>query len=118
VLERSLPEGAAEFTGEMISGEVAYGAFRASTKGQEKEIESRFAADVDKADLSDWLDNTTPDKLDDLGYLGRLPHCEILLPTRARQTPRDPRDHPDEQPSRIPSQDRLVSRHRAELERG
>ena len=68
VLERSLLEGAAEFMGEMISGDVAYGAFRASTKGQETEIETRFAADVDKTDLSDWLDNTTPDKLGDLGY--------------------------------------------------
>jgi hypothetical protein len=55
VLERSLLEGAAEFMGEMISGDVGYGAFRASTKGQEKEIETRFAADVDKTDLSDWL---------------------------------------------------------------
>jgi hypothetical protein len=68
VLERSLLEGAAEFMGEMISGDVGYGAFRASTKGREKEIEARFAADVDKTDLSDWLDNTTPDKLGDLGY--------------------------------------------------
>ena len=68
VLERSLLEGAAEFMGEMISGEVAYGAFRASTAGHETEIETRFAADVDKNDLSDWLDNTTPTKLGDLGY--------------------------------------------------
>jgi hypothetical protein len=68
VLERSLLEGAAEFMGKMISGDVGYGAFRASTKGREKEIETRFAADVDKTDLSDWLDNTTPDKLGDLGY--------------------------------------------------
>jgi hypothetical protein len=68
VLERSLLEGAAEFIGEMISGDVAYGAFRASTKGREKEIETKFAADVDKTDLSDWLDNTTPEKLGDLGY--------------------------------------------------
>lgn len=68
VLERSLLEGAAEFIGEMISGDVAYGLFRASTKGHEKEIESKFAADVDKTDLSDWLDNTTADKVGDLGY--------------------------------------------------
>ena len=68
VLERSLLEGAAEFMSEMTSGDVAYGAFRASTKGREKEIESRFAADMDKTDLSDWLDNTTADKLGDLGY--------------------------------------------------
>lgn len=68
VLERSLLEGAAEFMGEIISGDVAYGAFRASTAGHEKEIETRFAADVDKTDFSDWLDNTTPTKLGDLGY--------------------------------------------------
>jgi hypothetical protein len=68
VLERSLLEGAAEFMGEMISGDVGYGAFRASTKGREKEIETRFTADLDKTDLSDWLDNTTPEKLGDLGY--------------------------------------------------
>ena len=68
VLERSLLEGAAEFIGEMVSGDVAYGAFRASTKGREKEIETKFAADVDKTDLSAWLDNTTPEKLGDLGY--------------------------------------------------
>ena len=68
VLERSLLEGAAEFMGEMISGDVAYGAFRASTAGHEKDIETRFAADVDKTDLSEWLDNTTPTKLGDLGY--------------------------------------------------
>jgi uncharacterized protein YjaZ len=68
VLERSLLEGAAEFIGEMISGDVAYGLFRASTKGHEKEIETKFAADVDKTDLSEWLDNTTPEKVGDLGY--------------------------------------------------
>ena len=68
VLERSLIEGAAEFIGEMISGDVAYGAFRASTNGHEQEIETRFAADTDKTDLSDWLDNTTPEKPGDLGY--------------------------------------------------
>jgi hypothetical protein len=68
VLERSLLEGAAEFMGELISGDVAYGAFRASTAGHEKEIEARFANDVDKTDLSDWVDNTTPKKLGDLGY--------------------------------------------------
>ncbi len=68
VLERSLLEGAAEFIGEMVSGNVAYGAFRASTKGHEQEIETKFAADTDKTDLSDWLDNTTPENLGDLGY--------------------------------------------------
>lgn len=68
VLQRSLLEGTAEFMGEMTSGDVAYGAFRVSTKRREKEIESKFVADMDKTDLSDWLDNTTADKLGDLGY--------------------------------------------------
>ncbi len=68
VLGRSLLEGAAELIGEMVSGDVAYGSLRASTDGREKDIETKFAADVDKTDLSDWLDNTTPEKLGDLGY--------------------------------------------------
>lgn len=68
VLERSLLEGAAEFMGEMISGKVAYAAMRGSTAGHERQIETKFAADVDKTDLDDWIDNTTPEKLGDLGY--------------------------------------------------
>jgi hypothetical protein len=68
VLEGSLNEGAAEFTAELISGEVAYSQFGASTKGHEKEIESAFVTDEDKTDLSQWLNNGTPDKPGDLGY--------------------------------------------------
>ena len=68
VLERSLVEGIAEFTAELISGEVAYSQFAASTKGHEREIESAFVADEDKTDLSDWIDNSTPEKPRDLGY--------------------------------------------------
>jgi len=68
VLEGSLVEGAAEFTGEQISGEVAYSQFGASTKGHGKEIESAFASDEDKTDLSNWLNNGTVEKPGDLGY--------------------------------------------------
>jgi len=68
VLLRSLGEGAAEFTAEMISGQVAYSQFTASTKGRELEIETKFVADEDKTDLSDWLDNSTAEKPRDLGY--------------------------------------------------
>jgi hypothetical protein len=68
VLELSLIEGAAEFTAELISGDVAYAGFVASTKGHEKDIETAFAADEDKTDLSQWLNNGTPDKPGDLGY--------------------------------------------------
>lgn len=68
VLEGSLIEGAAEFTAELISGSAAYSYFGALTSGREREIETAFAADVDKADLSDWLYNSTPEKPGDLGY--------------------------------------------------
>jgi hypothetical protein len=68
VLEVSLVEGAAEFTAELISGDAAYSQFRASTKGREMEIETAFVADEDKTDLSQWLNNGTPEKPGDLGY--------------------------------------------------
>jgi hypothetical protein len=68
VLEGSLVEGAAEFAGELISGEVAYSYLGASTKGHEKDIESAFVADKDETDLSKWLYNGTPEKPGDLGY--------------------------------------------------
>ncbi|HWE45685.1 MAG TPA: DUF2268 domain-containing putative Zn-dependent protease [Caulobacteraceae bacterium] len=69
VLERSLIEGAAEFMGEMTSGGRTSGAlYSEEVKGREKEIETKFVADEDKTDLSDWVDNTTPDKLGELGY--------------------------------------------------
>jgi len=68
VLARSLIEGAAEFVGELTSGEVAYSNFGATTKGREKAIETAFAADEDKTDLSTWLDNGTAAEPGDLGY--------------------------------------------------
>jgi hypothetical protein len=68
VLEGSLVEGAAEFTAELISGEVAYSQFGARTKGREKEIETAFVSDEDKTDLSQWLNNGTAEKPGDLGY--------------------------------------------------
>jgi Predicted Zn-dependent protease (DUF2268) len=68
VLEESLIEGAAEFTAELTSGDVSNSALIAMTKGREKEIESAFAADEDKTDLSQWLYNGTLEKSGDLGY--------------------------------------------------
>ena len=68
VLEASLVEGAAEFTGELISGGVTYSAFKSSTKGREKELETPFIADEDKTDLSNWLYNGTLESSGDLGY--------------------------------------------------
>ncbi|MEL1264203.1 DUF2268 domain-containing putative Zn-dependent protease [Pseudoxanthomonas putridarboris] len=68
VLEISLIEGIAEFVGELIAGQVAYSRNAAAAAGRELEIETRFAADVDKTDLSDWAYNATPDTPGDLGY--------------------------------------------------
>lgn len=68
VLERSLSEGAAEFIAELTSGRTGYAHFPALTRGREKEIESAFAADVDQTDLSRWVDNSTMEQGNDLGY--------------------------------------------------
>jgi uncharacterized protein YjaZ len=71
VLEASLVEGAAEFTAELISGEpgeISGSAFKAMTDGHETEIETAFAGDEDKTDLSKWLYNGSMTKPGDLGY--------------------------------------------------
>jgi hypothetical protein len=71
VLDRSLIEGAAEFTAELISGEpgeVTGSQFKERTEGHEKEIETAFLSDENKTDLSAWLDNSTMEKPGDLGY--------------------------------------------------
>lgn len=68
VLEISLAEGAAEFLTELLSGAPAYAYFGPLTEGRELEIETRFAADVDKTELSDWLYNSTLETPADLGY--------------------------------------------------
>ena len=71
LLERSLIEGGAEFGTELILGqpaEVTSPPMRAATLGHEKEIESAYVADEDNTDLSKWLDNSTLEKLGDLGY--------------------------------------------------
>jgi hypothetical protein len=68
VLELSLAEGAAEFLTEVLSGAPAYAYFGPMTEGRELEIETRFAADIDKTELKDWLYNSTPETPGDLGY--------------------------------------------------
>jgi len=68
VLEVSLVEGAADFTAELISGEVSSYQFVASMKGREKDVETAFVSDEDKTDLSKWLYNGTREKPGDLGY--------------------------------------------------
>lgn len=68
VLAASLEEGAAEFVTELTTGAVAYSYMGALVAGRETEIETAFAADAGKTDLSDWLYNSTPDVPADLGY--------------------------------------------------
>lgn len=68
VLEGSLVEGAADFIGELIAGDVSYAYLPAMTKGRETEIETAFVPDVDSRDVSKWLYNSTMEKPSDLGY--------------------------------------------------
>ncbi len=68
VLEASLIEGTAEFTAELISGEIGNSNLKVSTRGHEMEIETAFAPDEDKTDLSSWINNGTMEKPGDLGY--------------------------------------------------
>lgn len=68
VLEISLVEGIAEFVTELIAGQVAYSRTAETVAGRELEIETRFTADLDKTDLSDWAYNATADTPGDLGY--------------------------------------------------
>jgi hypothetical protein len=68
VLEASLIEGAAEFTAELISGQVAYSQAREQIKKRGTEIETAFVSDEDKTDLSKWLYNGTLKSPGDLGY--------------------------------------------------
>lgn len=70
VLRQSLIEGTAELVGALISGQVSNVHLQKWTQGHEAEIDARFLADADKADLGDWLYNGvgTPEKPGDLGY--------------------------------------------------
>lgn len=68
VLAASLEEGTAEFVTELTTGSIAYSYMSGLTAGREREIETAFAADADKTDLSDWLYNSTPEQPADLGY--------------------------------------------------
>jgi hypothetical protein len=68
VLERSLIEGAAEFVAELTSGNTGFTHFGRLTRGREREIETAFAADLDRTELSRWVDNSTMEQGNDLGY--------------------------------------------------
>jgi hypothetical protein len=68
VLEGSLMEGAAELVAEIVAGSVSNPAHAVMVKGREREIETAFLADIDKADISAWLYNGSREKSGDLGY--------------------------------------------------
>jgi hypothetical protein len=68
VLEAALIEGAAEFMGILTSGGTSYAYFARATQGREKQIETAFAPDEDKSDLSAWFFNGTLAKPGDMGY--------------------------------------------------
>ena len=115
VLEASLIEGGAEFVAEIISGAPGYTYFGPMVTGHEKEIETAFAADEDKTDLSHWLYNSTRRQTGRSRLLGRIPHHEILLSARGRQASGVPRHHSDERPEGVPGQERVVSGDRAAI---
>jgi uncharacterized protein YjaZ len=54
----------------LTSGHIVNEHLQVRAKGKEAEIETRFRADVDKTDLSNWIYNGigTMDKPGDLGY--------------------------------------------------
>ena len=70
VLNVSLGEGGAELIAELISGNVGNSRHAAWTRGKETGIETAFARDMDKTDLSTWLYNyrSGSDEPYDLGY--------------------------------------------------
>lgn len=68
VLDLSFVEGTAEFLTELLTGDVAYAYMADLVKGRELEIESRFQAQMDYTDLSQWLYNSTAAQPQDLGY--------------------------------------------------
>ena len=69
VLDGALIEGAADFTAALVSGETHFRSpYAPSDKSLTKEIETRFVADEDKTDLSQWFDNGSLTDPEDLGY--------------------------------------------------
>ncbi|TLY51866.1 MAG: lytic murein transglycosylase, partial [Gammaproteobacteria bacterium] len=60
ILRLPLIEGAADFVGELISGDVGDHAPFAWAKGHEAQIESVFVEDEEKTDTSNWLYNRVP----------------------------------------------------------
>lgn len=69
VLDASLIEGAAEFVAALIAKETHFhSAYAPHNAADYKKIETKFVADEEKTDLSDWIDNGTLTEPNDLGY--------------------------------------------------
>jgi hypothetical protein len=69
VLQASLIEGAADFTAALIARESGFQSpYAPAVKASMKAIETKFTADEDKTDLSQWIDNGTLTEPGNLGY--------------------------------------------------
>lgn len=69
VLRMSLMEGAAEFTAELLTGQIGNYQHLAQTRGREAEFEAEFVRDMAGTDLSLWLYNQGASaRPGDLGY--------------------------------------------------
>jgi uncharacterized protein YjaZ len=69
VLQASLIEGAADFVATLIAGEAAFRSpYAPADEAAYKDIETRFVADEDKTNLSQWIDNGSLTEPGDLGY--------------------------------------------------
>jgi uncharacterized protein YjaZ len=69
VLDAALIEGAAEFMATLIADETAFRSpYAPSDAVSGTAIETRFMADEDNTDLSQWIDNGSLTKPGDLGY--------------------------------------------------
>lgn len=69
VLEASLTEGAAEFIATLMTEEKEFRSpYAPADKSLYTEIETRFVADEDKKDLSQWIDNGSLTNPGDRGY--------------------------------------------------
>jgi hypothetical protein len=69
VLQASLIEGAADFTAALIARESGFRSpYAPADKASMKAIETKFTADEDKTDLSQWIDNGTLTEPGNLGY--------------------------------------------------
>jgi len=69
VLQASLIEGTAEFVATLITHEIGFRSpYASADQAQNNEVETKFIADENKTDLSQWIDNGTLATPGDSGY--------------------------------------------------